>query len=103
MISKIPSRMHPIALLHKIFSEEHTLESSSNKIEQCYTHRTTSKDVLQFLPIISKLSPMFEHNNSYRHPPPLNNNRICDHNAMLAYPQEKISHYTTAVMVCALE
>ena len=53
--------MHPIASLHKIFSEEHTLESSSNKIEQCYTHARQSKDVLQFLPIISKLSPMFEH------------------------------------------
>ena len=57
--------MHPIALLHKIFSEEHTLESSSNKIEQCYTHRTTKQGHLlyevQFLPNISKLSPMFEH------------------------------------------
>ena len=43
-MSKIHSRMHPIALLHKIFSEEHTLESSSNEIEQCYTpftHRMT--------------------------------------------------------------
>ena len=55
--------MHPIALLHKIFLEEHTLESYSNEIEQCYTtHRITIKrDVLQFLPIISKLPPMFEH------------------------------------------
>ena len=35
--------MHPIALLHKIFSEEHNLESSSNEIEQCYTHRTTKQ------------------------------------------------------------
>ena len=30
--------MHPIALLDKIFSEEHTFESSSNEIEQRYTH-----------------------------------------------------------------
>ena len=33
-------------------------------------------------------------------PPPhptLENGRVCDHNAMLAYPQEKISHYTTGV------
>ena len=75
MISKIHSRMHPIALLHKIFLEEHTLKSSSNKIEQCYTHARQTKGVLQFLPIISKLSPMFEHgfftlDNSFRHPPP---------------------------------
>ena len=35
---KIHSRMHPIALLHKIFWEEHTLESSSNEIEQRYTY-----------------------------------------------------------------
>ena len=29
-------------------------------------------------------------------PPPPDNDRVCDHNAMLAFPQEKISHYTTA-------
>ena len=32
-------------------------------------------------------------------PPPLkDNHRVCDHNAMLllAFPQEQISHYTTA-------
>ena len=29
-------------------------------------------------------------------PPPLkDNHRVCDHNAMLAFPQEQISHYTT--------
>ena len=33
--------MHPIALFHKIFPEEHTLESSSNEIKHRYTHRTT--------------------------------------------------------------
>ena len=31
--------------------------------------------------------------------PPPNNNRICDHNAMLAFPQEKISHYTTGYTI----
>ena len=35
--------MHPIAPLHKIFSEDHNLESSTNEIEQCYTHRTTKQ------------------------------------------------------------
>ena len=30
------------------------------------------------------------------YPPPPDNDRICDHNAMLVFPQEKISHYTTA-------
>ena len=30
------------------------------------------------------------------HPPPLDNDRVCDNStAMLAFPQEKISHYTT--------
>ena len=28
-------------------------------------------------------------------PPPPNNDRVCDHKVMLAFPQEKISHYTT--------
>ena len=31
-------------------------------------------------------------------PPPLplkDNHRVCDHNAILAFPQEQISHYTT--------
>ena len=34
------------------------------------------------------------------HSPPLprsDNDRVCDHNAMLAFPQEKISHYTTGL------
>ena len=47
---------------------------------------------------------MFEHrflpmknDDSFRTPPPLkDNHRVCDHNAMLAFPQEQISHYTTA-------
>ena len=34
----IHSGMHPIELFVKIFSERHTLESSSNKIEQRYMH-----------------------------------------------------------------
>ena len=46
---------------------------------------------------------MFEHrflplknDDSFRNPHPLkDNHRVCDHNAMLAFPQERISHYTT--------
>ena len=37
---------------------------------------------------------MFEH----RFVPPFlppDNDRVCDHNALLAFPQEKFSHYTT--------
>ena len=41
MIPKIYSRMHPIELFLKNFSEEHNLESPSNKTEQHYTIRTT--------------------------------------------------------------
>ena len=55
MISKIHSRMHPIALLHEIFSEEHTLESSSNKIEQCYSHRTTKQGCITTPPHYLKI------------------------------------------------
>ena len=48
---------------------------------------------------------MFEHrflpmknDDSFRTPPPplKDNHRVCDHNATLAFPQEQISHYTTA-------
>ena len=96
--------MHSIALWHNIFSEEHTLKSSSNEIKQCYlsTTRQSKRDVLQFLPIISKLSPLFEHgclpliiHSCTPPPPPPDDDRMCDHNAMLAFPQEKISYYTT--------
>ena len=57
MISKIHPRMHPIALLHKIFSEEHTLESTSNKIEQCYTHVTTKQGCITIPPHYLKIIP----------------------------------------------
>ena len=75
--------------------EENTLESSSNEIEQhtlyVRTARQSKRDVLQFLPIISKFLLMFKDGflPLIIHPPP-------DHNAMLAFPQKKISHYTTA-------
>ena len=40
----------------------------------------------------------FTLDNSFGHPPrppPPDNDKICGHNAMLAFPQENISHYTT--------
>ena len=48
---------------------------------------------------------MFEHrflplnnDDSFKNPPPplKDNHRVCDRNAMLAFRQEQISHYTTA-------
>ena len=52
---------------------------------------------------------MFEHrflplknDDSLGTPPPLkDNHRVCDHNAMLAFPQEQISHYTTGSGACS--
>ena len=88
----------------------HTLESSSNKIEQRYTHArlTTLAGCITIPPHYLKMyTPMFEHeflsliktiNRSdipLPPPPPPNNNRFCDNIAMLAFPQEKNSHYTT--------
>ena len=56
--------MHPIALFHKIFPEEQTLESSSNEIEHLYTHRKTydsKRDLLQFSPHYFKSIPCLGH------------------------------------------
>ena len=56
--------MHPIALLHKIFSEEHTLESYSNEIEQCYNHAPHDKASGMYYnssPLSQNYPPMFEH------------------------------------------
>ena len=50
--------MHPISPFYKIFPEEHTLESSSNEIEQLYTHaRQSKRDLLQFSPHYFKSIP----------------------------------------------
>ena len=58
--------------------------------------RQRKRDVLQYLPLSKKIPPppppLFEHRFV---PPPPDNDRVCDHNALLAFPQEKISHYTT--------
>ena len=89
----------------KIFSEGHNHESSGNNIEHRYTHHTTTQ--AECIPpyYLQKYTSMFEHgllpclptDYLFMHPPPPppHNDRIYDHNAMLAFPQEKISHYTT--------
>ena len=60
------------------------------------TARQRNRDILQYLHILSQNYPPCLNIDFYPlYPPPPNNNRICDHNAMLAFPQEKISHYTT--------
>ena len=44
-----------------------------------------------FLPLIH------DHSLGHPPPPPPDSDRVSDYNAMLAFPQEKISHYTTVV------
>ena len=87
-------KIHPIALFHEIFSEEHTLESFSIEIEHHYMHaRHGKRDLLQLSPHYFKIIPCsnmdFTLDNSFNLPPPApppppGNDRICDHNAMLA-------------------
>ena len=66
--------MHPIELFKQKISEEHTLESSSNEIEQRCIYapyeRQRKRDVLQYLTLSKKLPPppLFEHR--YVPPPP---------------------------------
>ena len=49
--------------------------------------------VLQYLPYYLKNFPLFEHR--FLPPPPSDNDRVWYDNAMLAFPQKEISHYTT--------
>ena len=88
----------------KNFLEEHTLNLTAIQLHD--THRTTTQTgcitipryphylkndttsfVRGFLPLINDIS--------FGHPPPPNNDRVCDHIAMQVFPQEKILHYTT--------
>ena len=45
----------------------------------------------EFLPLINAQSLDYP-------PPPPHNDRVFDQSAMLAFPQEKISHYTTSLL-----
>ena len=59
---------------------------------------TTQGDVLQKLhppPLFGHRFLPSKNDHSFRHSPPPGNDRVCDHNAMSAFPQEKNSHYTT--------
>ena len=49
-------------------------------------------EFLVFLPLIN------DHSFRQHTPLPPDNDRVCDHYAVLAFPQEKISHYTTAYL-----
>ena len=46
-----------------------------------------------FLPLRNVHS--LRHPNALPRPPPPNNDRECDHNAILAHQQDRNSHYTT--------
>ena len=91
-------------LIFKNFSEN--LEFPLNKIEQRYTRRTIDNSSGMYyntsLLYLKHYTSMFENgflplmndHHSFKQPPPLDNDRVCDHNAMIAFPQEKTSHYT---------
>ena len=111
IISKYTQECIQLNYFLKIFSTDYTLESPSNKIEPHYTHRTienASEMYYNTSPLSQKLYPPcltmdFQcflpliNDHSFRHhtPFPPDNDRVCDHYAVLAFPQEKISHYTT--------
>ena len=101
---KIHSRLNLVEPFLKKILGSHTLKSPSSKIEQRYTHRTTTQAKCIAIPLhyFKNFTPIFKHGFFYKEPfiqapsPPPHNDRVCDHNiAMLAFPQEKISHYTT--------
>ena len=59
-------------------------------------------NTILYLPIMSEFEHRFlplKNDHLFRNhpppPPPNDNHRVCDHNAMPAFPQEQISHYTT--------
>ena len=72
------------------------------------TARQRKRDVLHYVPLhcekngtlhIGIFLPLKNDHLFGTPPPPTDNDRVCDHNAMSAspFPQEKISHNTTAV------
>ena len=68
-----------------------------------YTHRTNDNESGIYYNtsyFLKKIPPHCLNIDLY--PPPPDNDRVCDHNALLAFPQEKISHYTTACIVAHL-
>ena len=104
---KIHSRMHPIELFFKKISRKsiysNPLAMKLNSAVYAPYERQRKRDVLQYLPLSKKI-PHHCHQclniDLYPPPPPPDNDRVCDHNALLAFPQEKISHYTTEGVRC---
>ena len=81
ILSKYTLECTQLNYLLKIFLEEHTLESSINKIEQRYTHSTINNARGMYYNTTSlakKLHPLFGHrflplkknDHLFRHPPP---------------------------------
>ena len=80
IISKYTLECTQLNYFLKIFLEEHTLESSINKIEQRYTHSTINNARGMYYnttPLAKKLHPLFGHrflplknDHLFRHPPP---------------------------------
>ena len=110
IISKYTLECTQLNYLLKILLEEHTLESSINKIEQRYSTHSAINNVrgmyYNTTPLAKKITPPLfgprflplKNDHSFRHhppPPPPGNDSVYDHNAMSAFPQEKNSHYTT--------
>ena len=100
---KIHSRMHPIELFLKRNSRKSIPSNPlAMKLNSAvYTHRTNDNESGMYYntPYFLKKyppPPPFEHRFV---PPPPDNDRVCDHNALLAFPQEKISHYTTELVI----
>ena len=94
--------MHPIELFKKKkFRNSIPLNPLAMKLNSAVYapyERQRKRDVLQYLPLSKKLPPppLFEHRFvTPPPPPPPDNDRVCDHNALQAFSQEKISHYTT--------
>ena len=101
IISKHILECNQLNYFFKIFSEKHNLEFSSNEIEQRYTHSTIDNDNTSLL-CLKYYTSMFEHgflplikDHSFKDPSPSKTIGYVTNNAMLAFPQEKISHYTT--------
>ena len=95
---KIHSRMHPIDLLKKNSQKSipsNPLAMKLNSAVYAPYERQRKRDVLQYLPLSKKISPQCLNIDLYPPSSPPDNDRVCDHNALLAFPQEKISHYTT--------
>ena len=93
--------MHPI----KLFLKRNSRKSiPSNPLAMklnsaVYTHRTNDNKSGMYYNtsyFLKKNTPHCLNIDLYPPPPPPpDNDRVCDHNALLAFPQEKISHYTT--------